>query len=195
VKDAVEELGRILQEVGARPTYDPERSTAKPCMVCGTTDEPRDLVRIGTWTRCVGGHIPGDAITRPLCAECERLTRPSPDIDRFLEVGHAATVSGREDLPVADRIGLMRADLFTRPFIGVSPHVGRTECDTIHDLKLTIGRIRGTIEMFERAKARGVADADLERGANKVLSPIECLILAWRRGGYPEYKRVRALQQ
>ena len=75
MKDAIAELGRILQEVGARVTFDPERSIAKPCIVCGTTDQPRGLFQIGTFTRRLGGHIPGDPITRPMCASCEERTR------------------------------------------------------------------------------------------------------------------------
>lgn len=48
----------------------------------GTTDQPRDLVQIGTFTRRIGGHVVGDKITRPMCAACEELTRavvPSDD--------------------------------------------------------------------------------------------------------------------
>jgi hypothetical protein len=74
-RDAVAELSRILKECGARVTFDPERSIAKPCMICGTTEQPRDLVKIGTWSRHIGGHAIGDAITRPLCASCEEMTR------------------------------------------------------------------------------------------------------------------------
>jgi hypothetical protein len=74
VKDAVDELSRLLKECKARVTFDPERSIAKPCIVCGTTEQPRDLVQIGTFTRRMGGHIPGDKITRPMCTACVELT-------------------------------------------------------------------------------------------------------------------------
>lgn len=73
--DHVAKLGELLREIGARVTFDPERSIAKPCIVCGTTEQPRDLVQIGTFTRPLGGHAPGDKITRPMCATCEERTR------------------------------------------------------------------------------------------------------------------------
>jgi hypothetical protein len=74
--DPIRALDAALREAGARPTFDPERSIAKPCMICGTTERPRDLVVIGTWSRPIGGHKLGDAISRPMCAGCEELTRP-----------------------------------------------------------------------------------------------------------------------
>lgn len=73
--DPIAELDQLLKEAGLRPTFDPERSIAKPCMICGAKDKPRDLVQIGTWTRRIGGHEIGDAITRPMCASCEERTR------------------------------------------------------------------------------------------------------------------------
>ena len=73
--DPIAELTELLRLVGARPTFDAERSIAKPCMICGTTERPRNLVQIGTWTRPIGGHLVGDAISRPMCAPCEELSR------------------------------------------------------------------------------------------------------------------------
>lgn len=71
-------LCKLLEESGARVTLDPHRSTALPCVVCGTSDEPRDLVAIGTYTRRMGGGIePGDAIMRPMCARCVEATEKS----------------------------------------------------------------------------------------------------------------------
>jgi hypothetical protein len=75
VKDPVAELCALLKEIGARVTFDPERSVAKPCMICGKTDVPRTLVEIGTWSRRIGGHAIGDPIARPMCAACEEMTR------------------------------------------------------------------------------------------------------------------------
>jgi hypothetical protein len=71
----VARLAALLKEAGARVTFDPERSIAKPCIICGTLERPRDLVAIGTFARPIGGHLPGDAITRPMCAICEEATR------------------------------------------------------------------------------------------------------------------------
>jgi hypothetical protein len=103
-------------------------------------------------------------------------------------------LSGREDMPVSDRIGLLRAELMLAPFGGVSEAtIAATR--TIHDIKLTIVGIRGIIDLCERAYARGETDVTLGRGAHLMLSPIECLVLAWKRGGHREYLRVRTMQR
>lgn len=104
------------------------------------------------------------------------------------------TRSGREGLPVADRIGMLRADLLHEPFLGISSETSASS-QTVHDLKLTIGRIRGTIELYEMAKKRGTSDERLEKRADQMMSDTECLVLAWRRGGHPEYERVRREQR
>jgi hypothetical protein len=68
-----DELINVLRN--ARVTLDPDRSTAKACILCHTVAEPRDLVQIGTYTRHMGGGIrPGDAIERPMCARCREKT-------------------------------------------------------------------------------------------------------------------------
>jgi hypothetical protein len=73
--DAIAALDAALKAAGGRPTFDPHRSTAKPCVLCGTTSEPRDLITIGTYTRHMGGNLrPGDKIDRPMCARCVALT-------------------------------------------------------------------------------------------------------------------------
>lgn len=77
IEDPVEELGRILQAVGAHVTCDRHRNHTHACYRCGTIDQPRDLVSIGFYTRPFGENLqPGDRIVRPLCAACERDTRP-----------------------------------------------------------------------------------------------------------------------
>lgn len=107
---------------------------------------------------------------------------------------HLVNVSGREDLSVGDRIGLLRAALLHPPLNGISEATIAVN-QAIHDVKLTVCDIRGTIELCERAYARGETDATLARGAHLVLSPIECLVLAWKRGGHLEYQRIRAAQR
>lgn len=104
------------------------------------------------------------------------------------------TTSGRENLRVSDRIGLMHQDLLLVPLNGITSNT-RAVSQAIHDLKLTVGRIRSTIELYDRAIERGVPEALLARGADHVLSDTECLILAWRRGGHQEYLRVRREQR
>jgi hypothetical protein len=100
--------------------------------------------------------------------------------------------SGRESLTINERIDLLRADVQQAPFTNVPE---RSVNQSIHDLKLTIGRIRSTIELYEQAKARGTTDAQLQQGADLVLSDTECLMLAWRRGGHLEYVRVQRAQR
>lgn len=103
-------------------------------------------------------------------------------------------VSGREDMSVSDRIGLMRAELMFPPFGGVT-EASIAATQAIHDVKLTICRIRGTIDLYDAAIARGTTKARLEHGADLMMSPTECLILAWKRGGHLEYQRIRAAQR
>jgi len=103
------------------------------------------------------------------------------------------TRSGRESLSPGDRIELLRADIMQEPFLGISSET-RATSQTIHDLKLTIEAVRGTIKLYEEALARGQTKETLAKGANKVMSNIECVILAWRRGGHREYQRIRKLQ-
>lgn len=112
------------------------------------------------------------------------MTQLPPDDDRGYGGGmqsneHLVNVSGREDLSVSDRIGLLRAALWHSPFNGITEStVAATQ--SIHDLKLTICDIRGILELCERAYARGETDVTLARGAHLVLSPIECLVLGRR---------------
>lgn len=76
--DAIEELAEVLRQVGARPTLDRLRNFTHPCYSCGTTDEPRELVEIGRYSRPrIGGSCQvGDAIRRPLCADCRAISEP-----------------------------------------------------------------------------------------------------------------------
>lgn len=100
--------------------------------------------------------------------------------------------SGREGMPLADRIGLLRAALLHPPFTGIPV---RSVTQEIHDLKLTVGWIRGAIDLYDAAIARGTPEDRLARGADRVISPVECLVLAWKRGGHGEYQRVWRAQQ
>jgi hypothetical protein len=131
--------------------------------------------------------------------------------------------SGREDLPVADRVGLLRAALLYAPLSDIP---ARSVTREIHDLKLralgmitgpirgaspsrlhpknsqlinsralTVGWIRGAIKLYDDAVARGETEARLSRGAHLIFSPVECLVLAWKRNGHCEFRRVRAAQR
>jgi hypothetical protein len=102
--------------------------------------------------------------------------------------------SGREGLSLTDRAGLLRHDLLIRPFNGITDATSAVT-QVIHDLKLTVGAIRNTIALYEQAIERGQTDETLKKGARSFFSPIECQILAWRRGGHREWLRVRAEQR
>jgi hypothetical protein len=71
----VDELIDLLREANIRPTLDFDADLTRPCVLCATTEEPRDLIVIGKYTRRMGGGlIPGDAIRRPMCARCREAT-------------------------------------------------------------------------------------------------------------------------
>lgn len=76
---AIARLAELLRKAGAVVTLDPDRNITHPCFCCGTTDAPRDLVRVGTWSRKVGVRgDAGDPIERPLCAACVAACPESP---------------------------------------------------------------------------------------------------------------------
>ncbi len=62
---ATDLLAALIEEAGLRVTLDPERSIALPCVVCGTTDQPRTLLVIGY------NLALKEPLRRPVCAECE----------------------------------------------------------------------------------------------------------------------------
>lgn len=69
--NAVAQLAALLGRVGAVVTLDYDRSTALPCVCCGTTDEDRTLVTLGRWAVDVGARgRRGDPIDRPVCLRC-----------------------------------------------------------------------------------------------------------------------------
>jgi hypothetical protein len=78
---ATDKLTGLLKAAGAVPTWDPERNVTKPCFGCGTTNSPRELVDVGTWSRQVGNHcLVGEPIRRPMCSECALMTTPKPAV-------------------------------------------------------------------------------------------------------------------
>lgn len=101
------------------------------------------------------------------------------------------TASGREGLPVSERAALLAADIMQPPFTLIPQQLyGYTVTQSIHDIKLTIGWIRNTLTLYERAVSRGQTDETLAKGANRFFSGMECHVLAWRRGGHAEFVRV-----
>lgn len=102
--------------------------------------------------------------------------------------------SGRESMTPRDRARLLEAELMQPPFIGISSATVAAS-NQIHDLKVTIGVVRDAVHLYDQAIARGQTDATLAKGADYFFSDVECWILAWRRGGYREYVRVRLAQR
>lgn len=84
-----------LVESNPAITFDSERDFTKPCFNCGTIEQPRKLVVVGTWSRKVGNRgKSGSSIERPMCAACVESTAatdlrtwryvlPSEKEDRF----------------------------------------------------------------------------------------------------------------
>lgn len=101
------------------------------------------------------------------------------------------TTSGREGMSPSERAALLAADIMQSPFTLIPQQTyGITITQSIHDLKLTIGWIRNTLALYERAVSRGQTDETLAKGANRFFSGMECYVLAWRRGGHSEFVRV-----
>lgn len=74
---SLKELCDLLDGMNARVTFDRRRDVTRPCWLCDTEDEPRRLIRIGTYDRPMGGNKrPGDPIMRPLCDGCIVATEP-----------------------------------------------------------------------------------------------------------------------
>lgn len=84
--------------------------------------------------------------------------------------------SGREDLPVVDRIGLLVYDkLWLEGLPG--------DAAMVHDR----ANLVAMISMMRDCSELGILSHIVERE----LSTAECLVMAWRRGGHQEYRRIR----
>jgi hypothetical protein len=126
------------------------------------------------------------------------------------ETADLITTSGRESMTVTERIELLRnGDMNWLLF-----SVGKLETlvagttgqkryrlvqgptgAAIHDYNQLVGWTRNTITLYDRAIERGTPVEQLQRGANKMLSDLECRIMAFRRGGHEEYKVIQKAQQ
>lgn len=99
------------------------------------------------------------------------------------------TESGREHLSLADRAGLLNADLLW--FQMNRPKYDRSDKSTdapCHAAGALLGRIRACIKACTSKEVlNGVSWGTIN------LSKVECEVLAWRRGGYVEATRVHAL--
>lgn len=90
--------------------------------------------------------------------------------------------SGRESLPAIDRAALLDADLSTMDLDRCPKGCG----SDVHAFNETRSRIRWAAQ---RMRAAVVSATTLE-----FASRTECRAMAWKRGGYAEWERVRRAQ-
>jgi hypothetical protein len=108
-------------------------------------------------------------------------------------------VSGRESLEPADRVGLLEADLMwlvsTMPKYEQGTDYGvfdRAHSSTVHALNQTVGAIREVSSRWQRfAALPGRTPENARAWADAAISPVECDVLALRRGGASEFHRIR----
>ena len=99
--------------------------------------------------------------------------------------------SGRESMPFEDRLGLLDADVFWLK----AQHISAAETHDANALIAWVGDVRYHVERCNaRREAGEVSGTDPKPAILEYLSRFECRVLAWRRGGNAEEKRVRMLQ-
>lgn len=83
--------------------------------------------------------------------------------------------SGREDLSLADRQGLLASDALWLQGFNVTRDEANLDLywSTSHARNQLLGAVRSCTK-----------DSDWAR---RNISKVECMVLAWRRGGYAEY--------
>ncbi len=90
--DPFKTLGVLVRASGTHATFDLGASFERPCTVCGTTLEPRDLIQIGT-------YLDGSELRRPVCEKhmvLMHLHGAEPD-NRQLQILTAYEVARRAD--------------------------------------------------------------------------------------------------
>lgn len=101
--------------------------------------------------------------------------------------------SGREDLPLLDRVNLLKADL-----IDLQQHHRPTGADT-HGFNSMLAAIQACIRDGQKMIDEPDYAPKTSWGSPFALwgivnlSRVECRVLAWRRGGAQEHQRVMAL--
>jgi hypothetical protein len=159
-----------------------------------------------------------------VCCECAEA-KERGDIRVDYDPPDLITTSGRERMPLAERVGLLEADAVYLASIRPQPIRGRISLAngrTVHDINVTIGFARAIgfryRQLADHARARAAVLEALEAAAKRLsaahsvhhqtapaakalldladaCSQVECDVLAWRRGGFEEYQRVRAAQR
>lgn len=131
-----------------------------------------------TYTKlCQSGHHP-----RVVMVIEEPYVNPNPNL---------ITESGREHLSLADRAGLLEADVLDLQRNAPKYDHQKAVADwaqyghPVHAFNVLIGNVRQCAELARRPEVRP--------DTLRLISTIECLVLAWRRGGVAEHDRVHAL--
>lgn len=102
--------------------------------------------------------------------------------------------SGREDLPLSERIGLLRVDSAWLGGMEPSGPGFRGGGDFVHDLRCLYAYINDLVYTCERKPTWGEGCFDDGTPRVDFVSRLECRALAWRRGGHQEERRVWRLQ-
>lgn len=101
-------------------------------------------------------------------------------------------LSGRESLSFEDRLGLLDADVFWLK----AQHITAAETHDMNALIAWVSDVRYHVERCDARRAAGATEnIDPRPVVLEYLSRFECRVLAWRRGGHAEEKRVRFLQR
>jgi len=104
--------------------------------------------------------------------------------------------SGRESLPLTERVGLLRADSAWLQGMDPSGPSRRGQGDFIHDLVQLYALINDTVFFFEKSAKHDDDRTRIEGSVHLAfISRLECRVLAWRRGGHQEERRIARLQR
>ncbi len=103
------------------------------------------------------------------------------------------SVSGREDLPLGDRIGLLEQDILLFQMQVAKFKAG--DGYSIHAVNSLVGLARGEVALYYRdSEFRERLYTNLPRVAAR-LAGLECLMMAWKRGALAEYQLVDLAQR
>ena len=95
------------------------------------------------------------------------------------------TTSGRESMSTVERIRMLSNEIIlleaNAPVFGHVRHASSGA--EVHELANLLGLLKNVIVLYEAL------------GTTSTLSTCECMVLAWRRGGYAETMRIRNLRR
>lgn len=90
------------------------------------------------------------------------------------------TTSGREDMTMGDRMGLLA---WNRVWLEVQPGNGAVVHDRAQLLEI--------MTLLDHCHTK----SSLQYVLAREISSVECLVMAWRRGGHTEYRRILTMQR